>query len=992
MKKFVLWVLIVFTACTNIFAQNPHDWREISTEHFVFIYQEKDKDAAAELAECCEEVYADVTVFFDSYPGNIRCVVRGDVDYANGFFTPLPVHLELYVRSPVGPWLGARSSNWLRMLLTHEFTHFVDLVSDRGLFYFLSIFMGESFKSASAAFWPFWLVEGIAVNLETDFSTGGRGRNPFFEMQARAMLFENKQLNLGQLEYDSAYPPFGRYYLFGYYLVNYLRRHYGADIYTRVRERFLSFPLAGPWAALAAETGKHQDLILDEMYDELKIRWKSDFELPRGRLVSKDTAGDYFLPVSTDHGLIGYRELQSKAGAFVRFDSELSPEEILFEASLYDQTSFSANKEGNILVFASLVQDGIDADARVYSELYIAEIDYSADMDAAHARGVRLRRLTTGTRLWHPAISQDGKQLFAVQSAGSYSRLVKVDLSSGSVNPVFEMDRTDVFHPVFSPDGKKLAFEINIRGMQDIWTLNVESIPKAGFNIKSESLPLPPGLQIATGPDEYGDHNPRFIDNASLLFISDRESDNGSDNTGSLSAYMISLENRRMVCVFKDPVGVRAAMIFRDGLLYSSNVSSGVCVLFAEPGLLSQVKIAAAGMQQYRSADSVPFITDSRPFFYLPVFQFWMPDADYFFGPDETLSIWFGAQLYAESLLGSNSWQLSAGIYPKEMQPVISFSSGLDVGPFDFYLGVSHGFTWVDGSPGFYDERLSEYLLLSIPLLEHGEHNTFDYIEAYTGIRHSFIMQDEQVFRFFNNMELSEIAYGNRMDLWGGVWCNHLHNAGWAEMYPVWDWKIGVEYSYPLPVFPGTDEGILLTGQGVISLPGFFDLSAIRLGIESSWVTDSFVGSNYITPRGMFVHEGLSRNGRILGAIDFCFTLATLDFTPGAGLHLNGIGMGLHAEMLAEWDMEPPRFEPDQEVFAGLEFTFYSGIGVITIPLGIGIAARISLVDAASFDITQDLRPYFFMSFDSFLSAEGPGAKTPVKAPRRIQPLLRLEH
>ena len=54
--------------------------------------------------------------------------------------------------------------------------------------------------------------------------------------------------------------------------------------------------------------------------------------------------------------------------------------------------------------------------------------------------------------------------------------------------------------------------------------------------------------------------------------------------------------------------------------------------------------------------------------------------------------------------------------------------------------------------------------------------------------------------------------------------------------------------------------------------------------------------------------------------------------------------------------------------------------GIYSIPLGIGLAARIDTHAPASFDAGTDLRVYVFLGFDSFGSAEKKGQDLRVRA------------
>ncbi len=185
MKKLLAFVFILFV-WNNLFADNNREpytgWLETETEHFKIIYEEKSTNSVIGITEFCEDVYKSVTTFFDSYPDKITLVVHDRIDASNGSYYPAPPHINMYVSVPTVPEFGAKVDNWLRFLLTHELTHYVNMTIEKGLFYQLSRVLGEGVSSIPGGLMPGWAIEGIAVKLESDFTGGGRGTNPFFEL------------------------------------------------------------------------------------------------------------------------------------------------------------------------------------------------------------------------------------------------------------------------------------------------------------------------------------------------------------------------------------------------------------------------------------------------------------------------------------------------------------------------------------------------------------------------------------------------------------------------------------------------------------------------------------------------------------------------------------------------------------------------------------------------------------------------------------------
>ncbi|MCF6335842.1 MAG: hypothetical protein L3J12_08885, partial [Spirochaetales bacterium] len=430
MKKITgtaLFILSISLLWAGNSEQPYKGWLKTETEHFTFIYEDISRESVIELTEFCEDVYKSVTSFFDSYPKNITVVLRDRIDFSNGSYNPAPPHINLYMTTPGSPELGAGVGNWLRFVLTHELVHYVNMNINEGLFYNLSRILGKSVASVPGGLLPGWAIEGIAVKLESDFTEGGRGNNPFFEIFSRSLILEDKMFSWRQAAYSSFRPPLNRIYIAGYLLNDYMARRFGDDIFIRVYREFLKFPLAGFNYYIKRITGSSISTIFIDMKEELKVKYSSTYT-DRGTLLSPDTESNYYLPVVTDAGWICYRETEEKESGIVLINPETKKETVLFNTRLTDYSSFSASQDGNFIVFSSLnISSREPSGLTAGSDLYL------------HNRNTgKTIRISYNSHLRQPAISSDGKRIVAVQLFGQYSRLVEVDSSTGRTRIIFD--------------------------------------------------------------------------------------------------------------------------------------------------------------------------------------------------------------------------------------------------------------------------------------------------------------------------------------------------------------------------------------------------------------------------------------------------------------------------------------------------------------------------------------------------------------------------
>ncbi|MBE3064513.1 MAG: PD40 domain-containing protein, partial [Spirochaetes bacterium] len=663
-------------------------WEQAETEHFLFVFEPRDRAAADELATFCEEVYAEVTGFFGSYPEKVPCVIHGGLDYANGGTSPFPARIDLVVTAPSDHSMGARSESWLRILLTHELTHFVHLTMDRGPFFALSRVLGRDAAMASGLFLPGWMVEGPTTNLETIFSAGGRGRSPLFEIFSKAPIVEGDLFSLRQAGYDSAFPPHGRIYVAGSILVEHILSTYGEDSFTRIMDAYLAFPIFGPWAAIEKVTGRKASELYEDMRARLAERHLASARVAGGALLTPDSIGDYWRPQPTSAGLYVYRSTPQRPPAIVRDDPVSDGETVLLAVALTDESSFCSTADGGTIYFTTLDYDWRSPGAgEAVSDLYCLQTGTG-----------RVRRITRGAHLWQPAVSPDGRHLAAVQGTGSYSRLVEVDVQTGSVQEVFSRAESNVYNPSFSPDGERLAFTFNLRGFQDM-------------AVAPFAAGAPGDAVLLTGPDPAGEYYPSFLADGRLLYCSDR--------TGSLCLYLADLATGESSLAVEDPVAAISGIDDAGTLIYSSYSSKGFClktmpIAELRPGQAAAAPLPARSPQSYPPAPewtgrAIP----SRPYHDFPLPYLWYPWLPIGFPSPGSIDVGIGAAALGGSLLGISSWSLGVAWHPLTGQPAVALAVASALGNLRINGRLSLDYMYADS----YRQDFASSLTVSLPLV-----------------------------------------------------------------------------------------------------------------------------------------------------------------------------------------------------------------------------------------------------------------------------------
>ena len=408
---------------------------------------------------------------------------------------------------------------------------------------------------------PTWFLEGIATHTETLFTDGGRGRNPFFEMEYRAFVLSHGFFPLSQAAYSSYFPPADRDWIGGYLFFRYLFDHYGNDIYVRIHDEYVKFPLLGPWKAIERTTGRPAEAMYRDMVQELEARYASQTPVDEGNRVMPERIGDYFLPVTTSRGWYLYRSTLDEAPAIVRYDPSTRRERLLLSTPLTDSVSLTASADGARIVFSTY-----EATLGKSGQIVASDLFELGPGDR------QVRRVTTGAHAWQPRLSPDGTRLLAVSAIGPCSRLVEVDQRDGSLHLLFSARDAIVSTPSFSPDGSRVAFEVAVHGTREhprppAPEPGTPDLCQRSTHATSTSIwPAWPSV-----PPETGAWYPRFVDNENLLF--------SSAASGTLALYSTDIDSGECSLVCEDPVGAWAGEVVGDEILYATYRADGYTLM-----------------------------------------------------------------------------------------------------------------------------------------------------------------------------------------------------------------------------------------------------------------------------------------------------------------------------------------------------------------------------------------------------------------------------
>lgn len=510
----VLGIAFLFAA-TAVAAEQ---WLQVETDQFRIIYQAGEEYTAQRVVDMADRVMRDSAAFLGYTPREkVPVVIYGATSQANGFFTPFPPHIALFVASP--QWEDfAGGADWIELVFLHELVHYIHFMRPVGVFGQISRVLGPSAVLPNLLLVPGWMIEGPTVYAETALTPGGRGENPFFEATNAALILEDRMYSYRQAGYGSPLD-WGRFYNSGYLMVDYLQRTYGDDAFARLNRTFMRMPFFSADRAIRLTTGVRAKDFYAAMVADLEERWAYRRDIPAGALaVPREDGSTWTVPAETDRGLIAMA-----AGAYRTTGFYLLPHgsddpegwQLLAPAAPADPGSWTVDRSGTRAVIAldspeltgrGAVSGGVGAD---WYDLW--ELDLSGMTGSGPVRSAPARQITRQTRLFHPALSPDGSMLVAIERQGSYSRLVAVNQDDGTTEVLLEDERTTFLQPRFSPDGRFLTVSASRDLTQRL--LVAEILPGAATGAATGAAPavgvLSFGPVLPAGAEVYA---PRLVD------------------------------------------------------------------------------------------------------------------------------------------------------------------------------------------------------------------------------------------------------------------------------------------------------------------------------------------------------------------------------------------------------------------------------------------------------------------------------------------------
>lgn len=450
-------------------------WWTYETKHFKVTYPHNLEPVAQRIATLAETIHDRITPAMGFSPSEkTEILITDNTDSANGSASPIPYNgIRLYVTAPDDISTLGDYDDWYLGLLTHEYAHILHTGNISGLASIANALIGKTLAPNSAQ--PRWIIEGLAVVFESDYSSGGRIRSALFDTWLRADVLEDNFAGIDQISSGAQRWPYGNlFYLYGSRFLRWITDIYGPDTMAAVSADYGASTIPfGINRAIRRVTGRTYEELYEAWHEHLRRHYKKQVEQAdaRGRREGvritehgREAMYPRFVPAAL-------REEKDREELFY-FRDDFNQRTGLYRIALGDPTK-AGDRDADLEVrtrsssYAAFAPDGqiLFSDTDYYRNIYARTDLFSvpADRESDDGNEPWRDRLTEGLRANYPDVSPDGRTVaFCVNSMGTTTLSIADRSATGELSNIRALVRGKPFDqaytPRFSPDGRFLTY------------------------------------------------------------------------------------------------------------------------------------------------------------------------------------------------------------------------------------------------------------------------------------------------------------------------------------------------------------------------------------------------------------------------------------------------------------------------------------------------------------------------------------------------------
>ncbi|HEX2961388.1 MAG TPA: biopolymer transporter Tol [Ignavibacteriales bacterium] len=569
------------------------NWLTLKGKHVEVHYHEETERTARAILKIADEVWGPITSLYQYEPETVHFVVKDIDDYSNGATYFFDNKIEIWSSALDFDLRGTH--NWLRNVISHEFTHMVQIQSAMKLSRTLpAVYMQfmnyedkrrpdilYGFPNVIASYplatinVPAWFAEGTAQYMRKEFNYDNWDSHR--DMILRSYALDGGMMTWNQMGgFDKTSLGNESVYNAGFALTSYIAQKYGEDKLRKISHALGSMKNFTIDAAFKDVLGKTGDEIYDEWRDSLKKDYKKrtaevEQNVVKGREVGTEGFGNFYPLFSEDDTKILY--LSNKQSDYFSpsniysYDLKTGKEEMVTSNV---RSTMSWIKGENKIVYSKLSEDNPNW-ANIH-DLYVYNLSEKEET-----------RLTHGLRANQPYVSHDGKKIVFVYQKDGTSNLGLVDIKGQEFKRLtFFENGEQVFNPRFSNNDSLIVFDCANANGRDIASVRADAS----------------GLEyiLQTKADE---RNPVFGRDGKLYFA--------SDESGIYNLYSMDLKTKKTEQLTNVTGGAFMPAVDNGGnIAYAGYTSNGYKIFFLDT--LEQKKVDP--LKRYLPRENQPLSAD----------------------------------------------------------------------------------------------------------------------------------------------------------------------------------------------------------------------------------------------------------------------------------------------------------------------------------------------------------------------------------------------
>jgi Tol biopolymer transport system component len=444
------------------------DWYTIETEHFDILFHADEKGegstrTAQVVARIAEDVYGPITALYDHEPDSrVSIILKDYEDYSNGAAYFFDNKIDIWAPALDSPLRG--DHNWLRNVITHEFTHIVQVqaamkANRRVPIFYLQVLDYEDVRRPDVLYGypnvlvtypipvvnnPAWFAEGTAQYQRAglDYDRWDTHR----DMLLRTRVLAGKELALAEMGgfYSKTSLMREGVYNHGFAFTQYLATTYGEDVLRRLSEAL------GEWRNWNFDRALEDvlDTPAEDVYSDWMTMLREEYETRTAEIRANEVDGDLL----EAEGFSNYYPRFSPDGTRVAYVSNRG--EDFSRTSLYVRNL----DDGEVAAY--------DLGPTGGNLAYTCSFGHML-----HLGGDRLRSGVGGAFTWRP----DGEAIVYARRRDTpegylYADLYELDLDTQEETRLTVDQRAT--GPAFAPDGLRIAFVVQRDGTTNLYVLN----------------------------------------------------------------------------------------------------------------------------------------------------------------------------------------------------------------------------------------------------------------------------------------------------------------------------------------------------------------------------------------------------------------------------------------------------------------------------------------------------------------------------------------